>query len=399
MTDFQKGFLSLIKAALTDSPLEYPVSLDYGEVYRIAEKQQVIPLVYYGAIKDPAFMSHRCAQSFLERTCVYVGHGEDQTETVNRILQAFDREGISYMPLKGTLLKSMYPSPEMRVMGDADILIKMDEYDRIQRVMLSLMMIPKKESDHEYNWQTMTGLQIELHKRMIPSYNRDYYAYYGDGWRLARPAGGEGCRYEMSPEDTYIYLFTHFAKHYRDQGVGMKYVFDFYVYQRQYPELDMAYIARELDKLQLFEFYRNVTRMIDVWFEGAPSDEITDYLTGKIFADGVFGTGENGAMSEGVKLSKESGSVRTKKRWSLIFPSYSSMCARHPVLKKWAILLPLFWIIRGFDIIFFHRDRYRYRMEQLELMSDENIDQYHRDLNYVGLDYNFGENDPPMEKK
>jgi hypothetical protein len=399
MTDFQKGFLSLIKAALTDSPLEYPLSLDYGEVYRIAEEQQVIPLVYYGAIKDPAFMSHRCAQSFLERTCVYVGHGEDQTETVNRILQAFDREGISYMPLKGTLLKSMYPSPEMRVMGDADILIKMDEYDRIQRVMLSLMMIPKKESDHEYNWQTMTGLQIELHKRMIPSYNRDYYAYYGDGWRLARPAGGEGCRYEMSPEDTYIYLFTHFAKHYRDQGVGMKYVFDFYVYQRQYPELDMAYIARELDKLQLFEFYRNVTRMIDVWFEGAPSDEITDYLTDKIFSDGVFGKEENGAMSEGVKLSKESGSVRAKKRWRLIFPSYSSMCVRHPVLKKWAILLPLFWIIRGFDIIFFHRDRYRYRMEQLEIMTDENIDQYHRELNYVGLDYNFGEDDPPKEDK
>ena len=80
-------------------------------------------------------------------------------------------------------------------------------------------------------------------------------------------------------------------------------------------------------------------------------------------------------------------------------PGYSSMCARHPILKKWAILLPLFWIIRGFDIILFHRDRYRNRMEQLELMSDENIDQYHRDLNYVGLDYNFGENDPPKEKK
>lgn len=399
MTEFQKGFLALVKAALTDSPLEYPVKLDYEEVYRIAEAQQIVPLVYYGAIKDPVFMGQKYAQIFLERTCVYVGHSEDQTETVNRVFQAFDKEGISYMPLKGTLLKSMYPSAEMRVMGDSDILIRMDEYERIRKLMLSLMMIPQKESDHEYNWKTMTGLQIELHKRLIPSYNEDYYAYYGDGWRLARPVEGEGCRYEMSPEDTFIYLFTHFAKHYRDQGVGMKYVIDFYVYRRQYPELDMAYIARELDKLQLFEFYQNVARMIDVWFEGASPNELTDYLTNKVFADGVFGKEENGVMSEGVKLSKESDSVRAKKRWQLIFPGYSSMCARHPILKKWAILLPLFWIIRGFDIILFHRDRYRNRMEQLELMSDENIDQYHRDLNYVGLDYNFGENDPPKEKK
>lgn len=399
MTEFQKGFLALAKAALTDSPLENPVRLDYEDVYRVADAQQVVPLMYYGAIRDPAFMGHTCAQLFLERTCVYMGHGEDQSETANRIFQAFDKEGISYMPLKGTLLKSMYPNPEMRIMGDSDILIRMDEYDRVRRVMFSLMMLPQKESDHEYIWQTMTGLQIELHKRLIPSYNEDYYAYYGDGWRLARLAEGESYRYEMSPEDTYIYLFTHFAKHYRDQGVGMKYVFDFYVYQRKYPELDVAYIARELDKLQLFEFYRNVTRMIDVWFNGTPADEITDYLTDKIFADGVFGKGENSAMSEGVKLSKGSGSVRAKKKWRLIFPSYSSMCARHPVLKKWAILLPLFWIIRGFDILFFHRDRYRNRMEQLELMTDENIDRYHRELNYVGLDYNFGEDDPPKEKK
>lgn len=399
MTEFQKGFLALVKAALTDGPLEYPVKLNYEEVYRLAEAQQVVPLVYYGAVKDPAFATQKCAQIFLERTCVYVAHGEDQTETVEKIFRAFDREGISYMPLKGTLLKSMYPNTEMRVMGDSDVLIKMDEYDKIQRVMLSLMCLPKKESDHEYNWTTMTGLHIELHKRLIPSYNEDYYAYYGDGWRLARPVEGESYRHEMSPEDTFIYLFTHFAKHYRDNGVGIKYVIDFYVYKKQYPELDMAYIARELDKLQLFEFYRNVMRLVDVWFEGAPSDDVTDYLTEKIFADGVFGKEENSAMSEGLKLSKESGSARAKKRWQLIFPSYSSMCMRHPILKKWAILLPLFWIIRGFDIIFRHRDRYRSRMEQLEAMSDENIDRYHRELNYVGLDYNFGEDDPPKKTK
>ena len=245
----------------------------------------------------------------------------------------------------------------------------------------------------------MTGLHIELHKRLIPSYNEDYYAYYGDGWRLARPVAEGSCRYEMSPEDTFIYLFTHFAKHYRDQGAGMKYVIDFYVYKRQYPRLDMGYIARELENLQLFEFYQNIMRMMDVWFEDAPSDEMTDYLTNKIFSDGVFGNEANSAMSEGLKLSKESGSVRARKKWRLIFPSYTSMCARHPILKKWAILLPLFWIIRGFDILLHHRDRLQEQKVRLEVMSDENIDKYHRELNYVGLDYNFGEDDPPTKKK
>lgn len=399
MTDFQRGFLSLIKAGLLDVAPSLPPDMDYQAVYWLSEEQQIVPLVYYGAVKDPAFLSHPFAQTFLERTCVYVGHNQEQQETVERVCHAFDEAGISYMPLKGTLLKPMYPSPEMRVMGDADILIRMEEYEKIQKLMLAMLYIPRKESDHEFNWTDMKGLQIELHKRLIPSYNEDYFAYYGDGWRLAHLVEGSQSRYEMSPEDTFIYMFTHFAKHYRDCGVGIKYVIDFFIYKRQYPKLDMGYIARELENLQLFDFYQNIMRLVQVWFEDAPSDEMTDFLTTKIFMDGVFGNDVNSAMSEGLKISKESRSVRARKRWRLIFPSYKSMCARHPILEKWAILLPLFWIIRGFDILFNHRDRYQEQKNRLEIMTDENIGKYHKELNYVGLDYNFGDEDPPTSKE
>lgn len=39
---------------------------------------------------------------------------------------AFDAGGIDYMPLKGSILKDLYPRHEMRMMGDADILIRME---------------------------------------------------------------------------------------------------------------------------------------------------------------------------------------------------------------------------------------------------------------------------------
>jgi len=41
------------------------------------------------------------------------------------------------------------------------------------------------ESDHELVWNHDL-MRIELHKRLIPSYNKDYYQYYGDGWQLAK---------------------------------------------------------------------------------------------------------------------------------------------------------------------------------------------------------------------
>ena len=399
MTDFQTKILSLLSASLNGTRPTGVELTDVSGIYRFAEAQQMVAALYGGLLEVPGFEEQPDSQRFLERYCGYLGHDACQTEAITAIFSAFEAEGISYMPLKGTLLKELYPSPEMRTMGDADILIRPDEYKRAEAVMKRLGCVFDGESDHEYNWHTANGSQIELHKCLIPSYNKDYYAYYGDGWSFAHLCEGSTCRYEMSPEDTFVFLFTHFAKHYRDQGVGMKYVVDFYVFKQKHPAMNWRYVEAELDKLMLSEFYLNIMYMISVWFEGAPATELSDYLTEKIFAFGVFGKSELNAVSEGLKLSKSGGSAKSKKKWQMFFPPYATMCLLYPVLKHWAILLPLFWVIRLVDRALHHRDRYRRNMANLDRMSEENILQYQRELNYVGLDYHFGKDDPPPKDK
>ena len=398
MNDFQKEILSLLNAALHETePVGVRVE-DIPRIYQFAESQQMVGVLYYSILGVPGFEDHDVGQRFMERYCGYLAHDAAQTETIESIFSAFEEEGISYMPLKGTLLKAMYPSSEMRTMGDADILIRPEEYKRVEGIMKRFGGVFEGESDHEYNWHTPDGCHLELHKRLIPTYNKDYYAYYGDGWEFARPCEGSKYRYEMTPEDTFVFLFTHFAKHYRDQGIGMKYVVDFYVFRTHYPHLDWAYIEAELDKLWLLDFYRNVMYTISVWFEGAPDTEMSDYITDKIFSFGVFGHIHLNAISEGVKLSKEGGSARAKKKWQMFFPPYATMCLLYPVLKNWAILLPILWLVRLVDRALFHRDRYKLNMERVDRMSDESIRAYQQELNYVGLDYHFGRDEPTSMK-
>lgn len=395
MTDFQKEILSLVNAALRETE---PTGVDLKrlqQIFHFAEVQQMVGTLYYGLMGVPGFMEHPENERFMSRYCGYLGHDASQMEALESIFAAFEKEGITYMPLKGTVLKGLYPCFEMRTMGDADILIRPEEYKRVTAVMRRLGCEFEGESDHEYNWCTADGHHIELHKHLIPSYNKDYYAYYGDGWQLARPCEGSQYRHEMRPEDTFIYLFTHFAKHYRDQGVGMKYVVDFYVFKEYYPNLNWRYVEAELEKLMLSEFYLNVMYMVSVWFEGAPATELSDFMTEKIFSFGVFGNSELNALSEGVKLTKDGGSAKSKKKWQMFFPPYATMCLLYPVLKNWAILLPLFWLVRLVDRALHHRDRYRSGMAKLETMSEESIRQYQQELNYVGLDYHFGKEDPP----
>ena len=147
-----------------------------------------------------------------------------------------------------------------------------------------------EESDHELNWES-DALYMELHKRLVPTYDEDYYAYFGDGWDRARKK--DGCCYEMSTEDEYIFLFTHFAKHFRDGGIGCRHVVDLWVYLRSHPALDEGYVRGELEKLRLVDFYDNILALLGLWFADGPGDEKAELITEFIFDSGSWGGAES----------------------------------------------------------------------------------------------------------
>ena len=159
--------------------------------------------------------------------------------------------------------------------------------------------------------------------------------------------------------------------------------------------MDKDYIRGELAKMGLDEFYDNVQRTIAVWFDGAPADQITDHLTDRLFNTAVFGSQENGSISEAYRKTKNAsadgkeGNAKAalfSRRFHLFFLPYSDMKMKYPVLVGWPILLPLFWIIRGFDILFNHRDKIQQEKDMDNQLSGENIAAFRQEMNYVGLD-------------
>lgn len=308
---------------------------------------------------------------------------------VNRICKAFDENGIEYMPLKGCRMKALYPKPELRTMGDADILIRLEQYEKIVPIMESLGFTSKFESDHELIW-TSPSLYLELHKRLIPSYNEDFYAWFGDGWQLA--AVKDGTRYEMTPENEYIYLFTHFAKHYRDGGIGCRHVTDLWVFLRDNPELDEANVRDALEKLQLLEFHDNIRRLITGWFEDGQMDEKTEFISEFIFASGSWGDRESVMISQGIIDSKHSKVGMKGKNayfWRMAFPGAKVLQGKYPVLKKAPWLLPAVWIERLFRKLLTEQGALERQKSNMAVMTRENLQTRQDALHYVGLDFHF----------
>ena len=387
------GVIALVKSALTNEKIPLPEDFSILEAAKISTKHRIESLIYYGAVNCGIQKDEPVMKKLFRSVCAALFVSENQLREIERVFLSFEENSIEYMPLKGLVLKELYPKKDMRSMSDADVLICVEQYPKIKEIMLSLGFSEKIESDHELIWESPL-LTLELHKRLIPSYNEDFFAYFGDGWQLAKKSNENKTRYEMSKEDEYIYLLTHFAKHYRDGGVGIKHVADFFVFLQNFSQIDRNYTAVQLDKLHLSFFEENVMKTLDFWFGNGKEDDRVDLITSVVFNSGAYGTYENHLIAQATKESKILGSAkkaRRKEYMNLVFMPYSSMCKRYPVLIKAKILLPVFWFFRGIEALLNRRKMISAHYNDVRYKTDDRVSEYKQMLDFVGLSFNFSD--------
>lgn len=387
----QQGVLTLIRCGLTGEKLSLPDGFDLERAFETLQQHQVLPLGYVGAVCCGVPRQHPVVNLLFQGYGQCLQHSETQLALARRIYAAFDEAGVDYMPLKGCRVKLLYPQPELRAMGDMDILIRVEQYETIRPLLSDMGLCELVESDHELIW-VKDKLMVELHKRLLPSYNRDYYRYFGDGWRLAHVESGT--QYVMNNEDEFVYLFTHFAKHYRDGGIGLRHLADLWVYQNAYPELDMTHVRRELGHLNLLAFFENVQKTIDAWLGQGEWDEMSCFVMSHVFDSGAYGTEEGHELSRVARVSE--GGMSTKKARFLryiavVFPPLKEMKVSYPVLQRAPVLLPVCWVRRGFNVLLFRRSAVKRFADHIRMTDEQAVDTYERELDFVGLSFKFEE--------
>lgn len=388
MNTQQRGLILLMKSAVTQKAYSLPEAFDLEAAYPLVLEHHIAALVYDGACRCGVDRKMPVMQKLFTAYCRAMIKSEKQMAAVERLMAAFDEQGIDYLPLKGCKMKRLYPVPELRTMGDADILIRKEQILRIQGILEEQGYTYDHESDHEFVWKC-SALYLELHKRLIPSYNRDFYSYFGEGWQLAIPENG--CRYTMTAEDEMVFLFTHFTKHFRDGGIGCRYMLDLWVYRNAHPDLNEEYLQDVMDRLQIREFYENILHLLELWFGDGAEDEKLLYITDFIFASGSWGRTDQQLLSQAVKHSKYMAgrSGRLHYIWETLFPSAMALRRKYTILQKAPWMLPVVWLIRPFYKVIFEWPTLKKQQRNLKVLDQKAIDQRQQMLRYVGLDYNF----------
>lgn len=381
-----KFTLSLLGRTVAGEALPQDSGVNWEAVYMLCKSQQVENLLAYGVLQGGYSLPAPLQDAIYVSMASSAREDARQSTVFSALCEALERAGADYMPLKGVELKVLYPYPDMRRMVDIDVLVRQSDYPRIRKALLRAGFRFVVESNHEYVFEK-DGIQSELHKYLIPTYNDDLHAYYGNGWQLAKKR--EGHRYALSLEDTFVYVLTHFAKHYRDAGTGMRSLLDLWLCLKK-RDLDMDYIREEVEKLQLFAFFEHVLSLLSAWFSDGAWDALTEEMTRFIFESGSMGTASQSAIASAIRRENE----KPESKWRRLFPKAEKLYQPYPILRKSPIFLPLVWGWRLCRSAFFVRTILRRRNERAAVQTAENMKAYRAHMEKVGLDILNGRGTP-----
>lgn len=349
--------IKLLAAVLHgENPTAAPARLDWQKMYRLAAFHSVANAVCCPLEQLEQKPPENIRKAFLEvRNKAVVKEAKQELE-VARILSVFEQNQIKCMPLKGYLLKQLYPRPDLRLMADVDILLQEGDLEKAKPLMLSFGYHPEDVGGHHDVYYKPPVMNIELHRALMSEEHEKLYDYYESSWRFARLKESSQYIHQMSHEDFYIYLLAHLAKHYRRGGTGVRSIMDVWVYLNRYRlELDWNYIDGELNKMELLAFTRNIEKLSACWFEGRESCQLFDKMTAYILSSGVYGLNQNSYMidimnnniTNSFKIAKAAYTLK------LFFPARKTMVIKYPVLDKLPFLLPVAWLQRGLHCVLF----------------------------------------------
>lgn len=266
-----------------------------------------------------------------------------------------EQNEIWYMPLKGSILKDLYPKFGMRQMADNDILFD-SRYRKAVKEYFEANhydVISYDKSIHDI-YEKPPVLNFEMHTSLFgQTHDEKWQAYYKDIQTRLQKDEDHRYGYHFSDEDFYIYITTHECKHYSGSGTGLRSLLDCYVYlQKKAASLDWNYIETECEKLGISDFEKQRRGLAVKIFAASANAEISE--ADKQMLEYYLRSGTYGTLENAVKVRRKKYADKTGKTSKLsyimnrLFPdpewyeAYKPFYNRHPYFKPFFVLYRLF---------------------------------------------------------
>ena len=359
--------IKLLRAAIKDSaPVEKPDDVQWDDLLKLAVYHKVEELVFYSITKLNDKPDGEEAGRWFNQHEKNQIVDMVQSAEAEAIIKDVTDAGIDILPLKGAIMKSMYPRPEFRQMADLDYLVNTEDIDKIRPIMENLGYnatdVGLEDSHDVYN--KLPYMEVEVHRRLLPPTEENHWHTDGIWERLVTDENNKHLL-NMTLEDYYLFHMLHFEKHYSMGGSGIRSIIDQYFLMKSYGDkLDWNYINEILTKMNYVEFEKMCKDLAGVWFGDGDMTEELEGPAEFIINSGAFGTFEQYQKWSYERYKREQG-IKSKKGFFFrrMFMERERMEFIYPILKKYPLFLPFCWVHRLFKAVLFNRGRVKMEMD------------------------------------
>ena len=257
---------------------------------------------------------------------------------------ALEAAKIPFVPLKGAVMRSLYPEPWMRTSCDIDVLIQKEDLPAATECLEAIGYQKTGSSPHDVSLYSPEGVHVELHFDLVEEKRaNNAHAVLSKIDAHASLVTGSKYHYQLDDEMFYFYHLAHMAKHVETGGCGIRPFLDLFILENLKEKNENA--RRQLLKDgNLAAFAGRCTKLCRVWFGKEQPDEISTALEAYILTGGIYGDSERSIVVKQRKKGKI-GYILSR-----IFPSFAYMKKVYPVLQKCPPLLPFCYFLRFFKL-------------------------------------------------
>ena len=367
-------FLEAFGASLKQENVSWTnmTTAEWNALFRLANKQQVLPLIYQAvydcpaAKKEPELLA-KCD----ERVCRAVYRQTKKTARFLELYQKLCDAGVKPLVIKGLICRSLYPQPSHRPSTDEDILIPADQFETAHRVMMGEdleLLEPEQDIYKAYEVAYVKkGLYVELHKQLFPEESEvyGYFNRYFEGVHeraITETVQGVAV-HTMGHTDHLFYLICHAFKHFIYSGCGVRQICDIVLYANAHgAQIDWKQIRTRCREIKADKWMAALLEIGEKYFgfdyekaccpkEWVIPELDTKLLLKDMLEGGILGNAErsrlqSSTITANAVIAANKGKKAKASIVKTIFPPVTYMSGRYSYLEKHPYLLPVAWTSR-----------------------------------------------------
>jgi len=346
MENTARIMLALIKSQLKQQPLDETVAQQFSTVdlpllYRLSKAHDMAHLVG-AAIRQNGLPVGDCGKEFRSHTFDAAYRSEKITAALEQVSTHLQQAQISFVLLKGAVIRQLYPQAWMRTSCDIDLLVKPEDAGKAIEQLCQRGYTRKPDTSvHDHVLIAPNGVAVELHHTLtqddcIPGSD----ALLENVWSYAQPEEENSCSYRLTNEFFWVYHLAHMARHFLHGGCGVRPFADLWLMKNKMP-CNTALLQNLLTQTKLSAFYDGVMALADVWFADVPHSKETLLLEQFILTGGVFGTQKNAAQ-----VSAGQGDTKLRSFLKVMFLPRKDLQVLYPALEQKPGLYPYYQLKR-----------------------------------------------------